>query len=58
MIFNQRTLTLTFQILHLQDIGNIMSTLFVFTDDMIDELTDLPPYHDIETQTEFIIEKP
>jgi len=30
----------------------------VFTDDMIDKLTDLPPYHDIETQTEFIIEKP
>ena len=25
---------------------------------MIDRLTDLPPYHDIETQTEFIIEKP
>jgi hypothetical protein len=30
----------------------------VFTDDMIDKLTDLPPYHDIETQTEYIIQKP
>lgn len=37
--------------------GRKRKNVEVFTDDMIDRLTDLPPYHDIETQTEFIIEK-